>query len=249
MVGYQGEKMSKSLGNLVFLRDLLERLPAAVIRLVLCAHHRRTAWEYTDGELAAAQSRWLAYRSAITSGAGLDSAAAQGVRDDVLARLDDDLDTPGAIAVLDAAAARLAEPGAPSGGHVSAAQLLAPLPDPLRARIAPRRETRRDRGRGGGAPREVGGALQRHLDGDVVEEEAAEELALIQVRLAVDLLPGAAPCDPWRHAAAGARGRAPGPAPRGGPAGPGGRGGRARPRPPAGAPAPPPPPPPPDPPR
>jgi L-cysteine:1D-myo-inositol 2-amino-2-deoxy-alpha-D-glucopyranoside ligase len=137
MVGYQGEKMSKSLGNLVFLRDLLERVPAAVIRLVLCAHHHRTAWEYTDGELAAAQSRWLAYRSAITSGAGLDSAAAQVVRDDVLARLDDDLDTPGAIAVLDAAAARLAEPGAPSGGHVSAAQLLAPLLDLLGARIAP----------------------------------------------------------------------------------------------------------------
>ena len=137
MVGYQGEKMSKSLGNLVFVRDLLERVPAAVIRLLLCAHHHRVAWEYSDAELATAQTRWLSYRSAITSGASLTSAQAQAVRDQVLACIDDDLDTPGALAVLDAAAARLQAPGAPSGGRVSAAQLLAPLLDVLGARIAP----------------------------------------------------------------------------------------------------------------
>ena len=51
MVGYQGEKMSKSLGNLVFVRQLLERVPAATVRLLLAGHHHRAAWEYTEADL------------------------------------------------------------------------------------------------------------------------------------------------------------------------------------------------------
>ena len=48
MVRYQGEKMSKSLGNMVFVRDALKQYDADAIRLYLLNHHYRTPWEYED---------------------------------------------------------------------------------------------------------------------------------------------------------------------------------------------------------
>ena len=136
MVGYHGEKMSKSLGNLVFVRDLLDSVPAAVVRLLLSAHHHRRAWEYTDHELARAQTRWLAYRSAIVSDAGVSLADAERVREEFYGRIDDDLDTAGALAILDTVVARTTGPNAPSAGDVSAEQLLAPLLVTLGVQIA-----------------------------------------------------------------------------------------------------------------
>ncbi|MEZ4568852.1 MAG: class I tRNA ligase family protein [Thermomicrobiales bacterium] len=49
MVGYQGEKMSKSLGNLVSARDVLQYHISDALRLYLHSHHYRTPWEYIDG--------------------------------------------------------------------------------------------------------------------------------------------------------------------------------------------------------
>jgi L-cysteine:1D-myo-inositol 2-amino-2-deoxy-alpha-D-glucopyranoside ligase len=136
MVGYQGEKMSKSLGNLVFVRELLDRVPAAVIRLLLSAHHHRSAWEYDDAELDRAQARWLAYRGALSGDAAFTATDAQAVYDDFMACIDDDLDTPGALALLDEVAARPALPRRAPGADVSAAHLMAPLLDVIGAPIA-----------------------------------------------------------------------------------------------------------------
>ena len=106
MVGYQGEKMSKSLGNLVFVRELLDRVPAAVIRLLLCAHHHRTAWEYDAAELdARAGALAQPTEQPSTSDAQFTATDAQAVYDDFMACIDDDLDTPGALAILDEVAA------------------------------------------------------------------------------------------------------------------------------------------------
>ena len=51
MVGLDGEKMSKSLGNLVLARDLLNRYSADAIRVMLLSHHYRTPWEYSEHEM------------------------------------------------------------------------------------------------------------------------------------------------------------------------------------------------------
>jgi L-cysteine:1D-myo-inositol 2-amino-2-deoxy-alpha-D-glucopyranoside ligase len=136
MVGYQGEKMSKSLGNLVLVRDLLNQVPAAVIRLLLSAHHHRTAWEYEQGELGRAQSRWLAYRSALSSGSMFTATDAQAVYDAFMACVDDDLDTPGALAILDEVAGSPSFPGRTIGADVTAAELMGPLLDILGAPLA-----------------------------------------------------------------------------------------------------------------
>jgi L-cysteine:1D-myo-inositol 2-amino-2-deoxy-alpha-D-glucopyranoside ligase len=116
MVGYQGAKMSKSLGNLVF----VSRLRAAgvdpmAIRLALVAHHYRADWEWTDAVLAAAQARLDRWRAAVARAAPAGNSvtpSAQEVLATVRERLADDLDAPGAVAAIDEwAAAVLDGPG------------------------------------------------------------------------------------------------------------------------------------------
>ena len=51
MVNYEGEKMSKSLGNLVFVSDLLEEKDPRVIRIALMRHHYRHGFEWYDTDL------------------------------------------------------------------------------------------------------------------------------------------------------------------------------------------------------
>jgi L-cysteine:1D-myo-inositol 2-amino-2-deoxy-alpha-D-glucopyranoside ligase len=127
MVGYQGVKMSKSLGNLVFVRDLLAASSAGAVRLMLCAHHYRAPWEYNQGEIDSAAARLSDYQVAIGSELRFTHTDAQAIYDDFVARLDDDLDTPGALAILDEVAARAALPGDEHVADVTAAQVMTPL--------------------------------------------------------------------------------------------------------------------------
>lgn len=74
LVAYQGEKMSKSLGNLVFVSGLLaDGVDVRAVRLVLLAHHYSESWEYTDAELDEAGrrlERWLAAAGAAPAAGG-----------------------------------------------------------------------------------------------------------------------------------------------------------------------------------
>jgi L-cysteine:1D-myo-inositol 2-amino-2-deoxy-alpha-D-glucopyranoside ligase len=96
MVRMDGEKMSKSLGNLVFVSELAKEWDPRAIRLACIGHHYRHSWEWNDRLMPDATDRlgsWVA--------AGPGAAALEEVR----AALDDDLDTPAAVAAIDAAAA------------------------------------------------------------------------------------------------------------------------------------------------
>jgi L-cysteine:1D-myo-inositol 2-amino-2-deoxy-alpha-D-glucopyranoside ligase len=64
MVRYQGEKMSKSLGNLVFARDLFRDHEPTAVRLALLGHHWRSEWEWDPAELKEATDRLSAWREA-----------------------------------------------------------------------------------------------------------------------------------------------------------------------------------------
>ena len=97
MVRMDGEKMSKSLGNLVFVSELSTTFHPMAIRLGVLTNHYRTEWEYSDELMPDAQRRWERW---LAAGEGT------GALDDVRAALDDDLDTPAAIAAIDAAVER-----------------------------------------------------------------------------------------------------------------------------------------------
>jgi L-cysteine:1D-myo-inositol 2-amino-2-deoxy-alpha-D-glucopyranoside ligase len=100
MVRMDGEKMSKSLGNLVFVSELRKEWDVRAIRLACVSHHYRDSWEWHDELMPASRARLEAWAS--TAG-GTDGSRVLG---EVRAALDDDLDTPAAVAALDAAAAR-----------------------------------------------------------------------------------------------------------------------------------------------
>ena len=102
MVDYQGEKMSKSLGNLVLVRDVLQHYRADSLRLYLFSNHYRASWEYRDDDIEA----WS--RLADDLGEAVDFTA-YGIEQEVeVAHLrerfhnamEDDLNTPAAIEVL-----------------------------------------------------------------------------------------------------------------------------------------------------
>jgi len=95
MVRYQGTKMSKSLGNLVNVRQALERVSPAALRLYLASHHYRRDWTFS----------WAGLDSAGRFAARIAALPAGGPPSPELLRafagaLDDDLDTPAAARVL-----------------------------------------------------------------------------------------------------------------------------------------------------
>jgi L-cysteine:1D-myo-inositol 2-amino-2-deoxy-alpha-D-glucopyranoside ligase len=100
MVGFEGEKMSKSRGNLVFVSILRSAgADPMAIRLALLDHHYRSDWEWTADGLAAAADRLSAWRSAVGRASGPDGAALLAAVRDHLA---DDLNAPAALRAIDA---------------------------------------------------------------------------------------------------------------------------------------------------
>jgi L-cysteine:1D-myo-inositol 2-amino-2-deoxy-alpha-D-glucopyranoside ligase len=128
MIGLDGEKMSKSRGNLV----LVSKLRAAgvdpmAVRLALLDGHYRADREWTGGRLPAAEARLGRWRAA----AALPAAApAQDLLGEVRAALANDLDTPAALAAVDQWVAGALE--APAGdGDPAAPELAGRLVDGL----------------------------------------------------------------------------------------------------------------------
>ncbi|MFP5321668.1 MAG: cysteine--tRNA ligase [Acidimicrobiia bacterium] len=99
MVRMDGEKMSKSVGNLVFVSELRKEWESMAVRLTVVKHHYRDPWEWHDDLMPEAADRLARWRAGAARGG--DGAA---VLDAVRACLDEDLDTPGAVAAIDEAA-------------------------------------------------------------------------------------------------------------------------------------------------
>jgi L-cysteine:1D-myo-inositol 2-amino-2-deoxy-alpha-D-glucopyranoside ligase len=100
MVSMDGHKMSKSRGNLVFVDKLRTQHDPMAIRLGLIEHHYRTEWEWDDGLMARNEARLAQWKSAAHVGSSQGDA---GLLADVRSALDNDLDTPSAVALVDAA--------------------------------------------------------------------------------------------------------------------------------------------------
>src|SRR5580704_5218232 len=79
MVRLDGEKMSKSRGNLVFVSSLLRAgIDPMAVRLAIISHHYRADWDWTEAGLAAAVDRLAAWRAAVAaSGEGHGGAGAR----------------------------------------------------------------------------------------------------------------------------------------------------------------------------
>jgi L-cysteine:1D-myo-inositol 2-amino-2-deoxy-alpha-D-glucopyranoside ligase len=122
MVRYQGEKMSKSLGNLIWARDLLKDYSADTVRLLVNAHPYHETWEYNAAELGPASDLAGRLLRAVTTSSGkgqkLDAAGAVAPFETAL---DDNLNTRAALTVLGQLADRIIA-GGDHGQSVGAAQ-------------------------------------------------------------------------------------------------------------------------------
>jgi L-cysteine:1D-myo-inositol 2-amino-2-deoxy-alpha-D-glucopyranoside ligase len=99
MVGLDGEKMSKSRGNLVLVSKLRQSgVDPMAIRLALLAHHYRSPWDWTDQTLADAKLRLGTWRAGLSGNGG---PSADPTISRIRERLADDLDAPGALVVVD----------------------------------------------------------------------------------------------------------------------------------------------------
>lgn len=102
MVGLDGEKMSKSLGNLVLVSKLrAEGVHPSVIRLAIMDNHYRSDWFWTSDLLEKAQRRYEIYQQAVEAASGEADEAAEALLQSVRGFLADDLNAPSALVALD----------------------------------------------------------------------------------------------------------------------------------------------------
>jgi cysteinyl-tRNA synthetase len=101
MVRYGGEKMSKSLGNLVMIRDLLQTWSADAIRLYLAMHHYRDSWSHNEQELEEASRLANKLREALTTAGGTGPRFDPSLQEEGFRQaMENDLDSPLALAIL-----------------------------------------------------------------------------------------------------------------------------------------------------
>ena len=108
MVGWQGAKMSKSRGNLVFVSRLrADGHDPMAIRLAILAHRYSTDWAWTPQGLTGATERLALWRAACAEGSAPEAGP---VIERLRGVLSDDLDTPAALDIVDAWALRTLQP-------------------------------------------------------------------------------------------------------------------------------------------
>ncbi|HEX5533419.1 MAG TPA: cysteine--1-D-myo-inosityl 2-amino-2-deoxy-alpha-D-glucopyranoside ligase [Actinomycetales bacterium] len=99
MVGLDGEKMSKSKGNLVLVSKLrADGVDPMAIRLAVLAHHYRCDWSWTKHGLQEAIERLARWRDAVSRPTGPDATA---LLNQIRHHLADDLDAPSALGAVD----------------------------------------------------------------------------------------------------------------------------------------------------
>ena len=98
MVMYMGEKMSKSLGNLVLVSQLLKSNSPNAIRWMLLSNHYRKVWEYEQSDIEAAEESIASINSYLAK-PGTKSLNKTALKN-FAAAMEDDLDTPAALEII-----------------------------------------------------------------------------------------------------------------------------------------------------
>ncbi len=136
MLRYASQKMSKSLGNLVLVRDLLRTWSGDAVRHCLVAHHYRAELEFDEADLALSAARVARLEAAANVGDGPMTSADPDESVELLGRaflagMNDDLDTPTALGRLDDLAALALDLSAPPARRAAAAGAIRDLARPI----------------------------------------------------------------------------------------------------------------------
>jgi L-cysteine:1D-myo-inositol 2-amino-2-deoxy-alpha-D-glucopyranoside ligase len=118
MLAYQGEKMSKSLGNLVMVSELLKKYSNNAIRYLLLSHHYRTAWEFTESAIQTAEKQTEILKKALQQKPIEQGSNKQHTLKQYLTALEDDLDTPQILTLIQRLANKELHQQTNEGQHV-----------------------------------------------------------------------------------------------------------------------------------
>ncbi len=99
MVLYEGEKMSKSLGNMIMISDLAKKYPADIIRFMLLSHHYREPWEFEDLEMDDVEKKMSEIKKALNKKSGNGKTKLNYLRK-FESLMDDDLNTPKVLELI-----------------------------------------------------------------------------------------------------------------------------------------------------
>ena len=100
-IGQDDEKMSKSLGNLVYADTIIREIGEMCTRMMLLSHHYREGYEYTQEDAQLAQERCAQWSQGLSD---FDAESKPGnVYEDVRKALEFDLNTPLAMELIDKA--------------------------------------------------------------------------------------------------------------------------------------------------
>ncbi|OGH13517.1 MAG: cysteine--tRNA ligase [Candidatus Levybacteria bacterium RIFCSPHIGHO2_01_FULL_38_26] len=99
MVLYEGEKMAKSLGNLIMVSDLLKKYNPNDIRCFLLTHHYRKPWEFDEEELKYTTGQLSSIKK-LTNMSDKTATIDSSCVEEFTSIMDDDLDTPNALNFL-----------------------------------------------------------------------------------------------------------------------------------------------------
>ena len=106
-VRIEDEKMSKSLGNFITVREVLKAHPAEAVRYFLLASHYRAPINYSDDNLHQARAALERLYTALRGVRPAESVAEGEIEERFRAAMNDDFNTPEALAVLQSVAREL----------------------------------------------------------------------------------------------------------------------------------------------
>ena len=124
-VDMEGEKMSKSLGNVRTVRELLASYPGEVLRFALLSAHYRSPLDFSGDGLDAARAQLDTFYAALRKHGACEPEAVPAEETEVFSALLDDMNTPEAISKLHAVAGRLNKASTPTEAATAKGELLA----------------------------------------------------------------------------------------------------------------------------
>ncbi|HBD36332.1 MAG TPA: cysteine--tRNA ligase, partial [Cupriavidus sp.] len=120
-----GQKMSKSLGNVLLLRDLLGQAPGEAIRLALLSAHYRHPLDWNAQRLLTARQTLSRFYRGLKTVEHIEISPGEEPDEEVIAALNNDLNIPGALARLHVLLAELEKAGTDAGRSVAKARVTA----------------------------------------------------------------------------------------------------------------------------
>lgn len=100
MVLYQGEKMAKSLGNLIMIDPLLKKYSSNAIRWMLLSHHYRKPWEFDEKKLNEAEKNVSSALRTIKDASFKKTKVKNASLENFMFLMDDDLNTPDVLKLI-----------------------------------------------------------------------------------------------------------------------------------------------------